>query len=336
MADEPQNPAAAHETIGQLIDELQALRASAGDVSYGEIAARIVRRRTHNGVPAGRTQIARSTVYDAFRADRRRLNPSLIGEIVMALGCSEAEAAQWRERCIVARPAARNPVEEGVAPIPAAEQLPAPELTRTTIWSRLPPPRPDWFVSAALIAASVGLNLFGTVLVLKYNLPVFLDMIGTAVVAFCVGPLAAVVVAIATSALASLATYPAGFVWVLVSITGALVWGFGIHRWNMARGPGRFFALTLLSAVACTIVAVPVGITVFDGRTEHILSSEWFADLQSAGTDMWFSGFVSNVGASLPDKLISSYLALWVAVTMANSLSKRMPAVSAGRTESFG
>src|SRR5690606_11926274 len=91
-----------------LVSELHTLRASAGNISYAEITQRISADRVAAGLSPAAAQIARSTVYDAFRLGRKRVNTELVIEIVRALGVGEAEVNAWRARCAAVALGARR------------------------------------------------------------------------------------------------------------------------------------------------------------------------------------------------------------------------------------
>ncbi|WP_129590475.1 hypothetical protein [Cryobacterium aureum] len=95
--------------LDRLVEDLQRLRNTAGDVSYAEIAALITRGSEAQGITPAAARGARSSVFDAFRTGRRRINAVLVEEIVLALGEDDAAAALWRKRCLDARLAARRP-----------------------------------------------------------------------------------------------------------------------------------------------------------------------------------------------------------------------------------
>src|SRR5699024_8287350 len=72
--------AAAPDTVDRIVADLIELRTRAGVVPYAEISRRIGRRRARaaNGGP---TQVpARSTIYDAFRSGRSRLDAELVAD----------------------------------------------------------------------------------------------------------------------------------------------------------------------------------------------------------------------------------------------------------------
>ena len=78
-----------------LIQRLQAHRESVGSPSYGEIADRIKQDRMDRGAPDYAAHIARSSVYDAFRMGRSRVNIPLMREIAQALGAKPEQVDVW-------------------------------------------------------------------------------------------------------------------------------------------------------------------------------------------------------------------------------------------------
>lgn len=74
---------------------LRELRTANGQPSFTEIARRIGRARRTRGVPAGEATVARVTVYDCFRDDRRRVDAALVADIVRALSPDATVHRQW-------------------------------------------------------------------------------------------------------------------------------------------------------------------------------------------------------------------------------------------------
>lgn len=75
---------------------LRSLRAHAGDPSFSDISRRISAARQRRGLDVHRARVGRTTVYDAFRSDRKRLDTRLVLEIAAALGARPALVEQWR------------------------------------------------------------------------------------------------------------------------------------------------------------------------------------------------------------------------------------------------
>jgi energy-coupling factor transport system substrate-specific component len=263
-----------------LAHDLRRLRARAGAVSYTELAARITRARESRGITPAAAAVARSTVYDVFRVGRKRVNPDLIAEVISALGGTEAEAAELRLRAA------------GLRDIPNPGARSAPPATAMA------------FVVAALVAC-VFLNLFGHIAAGRLGLPLYLDMIGTAAAAFAFGPWAGAAVGLATNVLSAITDDgPVSMWFALVNVTGGLLWGFGFRRWGFNRGPLRFLLLTVIVAVACTLVAAPILVFAFGGFNAHPASA-LTSGLVELGDSLWGAVVSSNLATSLADKLIA-------------------------------
>lgn len=302
------------EQLDQIVLGLQMLRRAAGGVSYAEICSRIASRRQSNGVAQPAALVARSTVYDCFRTGRRRLNPDLIAEIVIALGEDESSAERWRMRCI----RACHAQEPSALPVRAATPGSTPRSTRPVVPALTGPPGPRLdhtqlrimrtTLVAVIVIACVGLNIVGGVTNAKFFSPLFLDMIGTAIVAIALGPWHGVIVALGTNIVGTLASNDETLWFGLVNIAGALIWGYGYHRYRM-RTPLRFFVLNLLTAFGCTLISMPITIFVFNGSVLHV-SATFAENLQAMGHGLLVSFLTANLLVSVADKLIAGYLAL--------------------------
>ncbi|MBH0099905.1 hypothetical protein I6E68_12245 [Salinibacterium sp. NSLL150] len=278
------------DSLDQIADDLQRLRIAAGEVSYSELASRIAHRREENGVSPAAARVARSTVFDIFRTGRSRINAELVAEIVVALGRDDREAEAWRTRCLAVR-------------VTAKAQTPNAPLN--------PTPNPDSRLAfvVVLMVAAVGLNLFGGSVVSKFELPIFLDMIGTAVVAIVLGPWQGALVGLSTNVVGVFSTVPATLAYAIVNVVGALVWGYGVRLWHLDKTRLRFLLLNVLVALACTITAVPITVLVFGGVAGHA-GDDFIATLRAIGDGLWASVFTVNISISLADKLITGYTAL--------------------------
>lgn len=284
-----------------LARDLERLRLESGGVSYAEIAARIVGRRLAVGMSPAAAQIARSTVYDVFRLGRRRVNPDLVREIVAALGVDEAEARRWRQRCVEAR----------------AGQSASPTPSLGTAFAERADVLRNPVMVAMIVVACVGLNSIGGQFVKFVGMPLYFDMTGTAVAAVVLGPWCGVVAAVVYHVLAAwFEGSPDGLWFGLVSVAGALFWGYGVRSWRMGRTASRYLALNLLVGVACSMVAVPILVVVFGGLWGHPAQDVLVPALVEVGVGLWESVTSTNLLLSLTDKLLSGYLALGVAYVL--------------------
>lgn len=88
------------ETVPEFIAALQQLRTQAGGPSYAEIAGSIGTIRTARGLPSEHAAPGKSTVYEAFKPNRKRLDAALVEDIVAALDVDAAHPRQWRDTAL--------------------------------------------------------------------------------------------------------------------------------------------------------------------------------------------------------------------------------------------
>lgn len=301
--------------VNQIVRDLKELRATAGAPSYAEIVRRVTAARQARGIPEALARPARTTVYDAFREGRARLDAELVGDIADAL---QGDAASFRRRCLTARlatePTARvDPARETEDP-PAETLTPATEpatspIAETTVETG---PRPDpgsrvrYRIGVAI--ASLAINLLGYVAVEVLGIPLFLDTTGTGIAAIALGPWYGVGVAIATHAMGLAVHGTVTIPFTLVNITVALVWGYGVRRFRLGDSIGRYLALTIGVGAASTAVAVPIILTVFAGE----LGRDGFVVLTmtESGVPLGLSIAASNLIMSVADRLICGFFIL--------------------------
>ena len=269
-------------TLDRLALDLQELRVQSGSPSYTLIAQGVSRVRTARGMTPEEARVGRTTVYDAFRTGRSRIDVDLVLDIVRALGVDEAEVARWRSRCVTARPEA--PVVE--------ERTAGPSAT--------------WIV--AILLGCVAVNLLGRVLVDGLQLPLYLDMVGTAVAAVLLGPWRGAAVGVATNLLGVVTSGLISLPFALVNVVGALIWGYGFRRFGAARSPSRFLLLNVVVAVACTVVAVPI--LVFAHGVTGNGADSVMARVEAAGHGLLLAVLSVNLLTSVADKLIAGFIAL--------------------------
>lgn len=264
-----------------LIAELHALRESAGSPSYADLTRRLIEQRIGEGQNEHEARIAKSSVHDAFRYGRSRINQDLTRELVRLLGADPDRVDQWMTACQNSQQAVPTP-----APAPAS-------LAQMSL----------------LMGGCVVLNLLGREFVDFFGFPIYLDMIGTAIAAIALGPWRGAAVGMTTNLVGV-----AGSGWVsipfgLVNVMGALVWGYGVRRWRMGTTLPRFFGLNIIAAVACSLVAVPILLILFADslRTGHDnITALIYQSVRPFEVALAFS----NLLTSLADKLITGFVAL--------------------------
>ncbi len=326
-----------HDAVAQ---DLQRLRLEAGDVPYAEIVRRIAHYRELNGASALTSRPARTTVYDVFRLGRSRVNPGLVGEIVRALGVAESEVAAWESRCVQVRRQLELAQEPAKVPERAPEQEPVAEPAATEV---APPIRSaGWRANGLLMVACVAINILGFSIVPWLGLPLYLDMIGTAIAALTLGPWYGVIVGVTTNAIGLSITDSSSMAFALVNVAGALVWGYGVRRLRNSQSISSFVLLNTLVAVVCTIVASAILVTLFHGSTGHG-SESTTETLVVMGQPLTLAVFFSNLIHSLADKLLAGFVVLavlghikrWFDVPFHATLVKK-PGNGLQRSSTFG
>lgn len=318
------------ETFDQIARELQLLRESSGPVSYAELVRRITELRIQRGADPAASTPARSTVYDAFRPGRVRIDPALIRDIVLALGATAEEANRWVLRCDAARhslPAAGPARAGAVAPSPQRTLQPSPGEKRS-FRTVLRKPHSLGFVIPFLLGC-VLLNFCGDIFVRALAVPLYLDMVGTAVAAIVLGPWWGAGIAVLSNLVSMPVRGTDTGVMALVGVAGALAWGYGVRKLNLGRDLSGFFMLGILTAVVCTVVAVPILLTVYGGGNGHAGDQIWQRFTES-GTPLPIAVFAANITTSTMDKLLTIFIALTVFAALHSKLrisAQHMPLV---------
>lgn len=281
-----------------LLDELHALRRTAGNPSYSELTRCLIEQRLRDGLGEHAARIAKSSVHDAFRMGRTRINVPLTREIVRLLAADPGLVDQWMAACQVDR-APATLITKARALVDELEQDPA----------DLPLQHASLRQVVLLLVACVALNLFGRAFVDFFHLPIYLDMMGTAIAAIAIGPWRGAAVGATTNIVGIIGSGWVSLPFALVNIVGALVWGYGVRRWGLGRSLPRFFGLTVITALACSLFAVPILVALqgHQFRDGHDLITELMA--QSIDTFVVVVSF-SNILTSLADKMISAFVAL--------------------------
>lgn len=283
-----------------LVAELQRLREDVGEPSYAAIAQLVMDRRLAAGQPSHAARIARSTVYDCFRPGRVRVNLGLVHEIGEVLGAPEGQVDEWIARCRQRPTDGVTPSVLDPEPVETGPRSPSPAE---------PPPPPGRRLVALLVVSTVLLNLAGRQFEELLRLPVFLDMIGTAIAAMALGPWWGVLVGLLTNGAGVAVSGPASLPFALVNVVGALAWGYGVRRFGLGRTLPRFFGLNVIVAVACSAVAVPILLLIFSGSTGHAQDTVGMTILGLTGSQ-GLAVASSNLMLSLGDKMISGFVAL--------------------------
>lgn len=172
--------------------------------------------------------------------------------------------------------------------------------------------------SLVLIPLAVGINLIGGTLCSTLKLPLFLDMIGTIIVACLSGPLVAAVCGLLTNVFLALVANPVYLPYSAVSILCGLVTG-----WMVKAGFFKKIWGVILTWLACTLANVvsasTITILVFGGATGATGSSVLTATLIAATQKI----VVSVLSSSMIENLVDKGIAFVIAYILVKKIPKR-------------
>lgn len=171
----------------------------------------------------------------------------------------------------------------------------------------------------AIIPVAAALNIVGGYINSVLKLPIFLDMIGTMVVAVILGPWWGALVGAITNIVNSFISGPISLPFAVVNVVGALVWGYA-NKFGWMKKNWSFFLVNVLVAFVCSIFAVPIYVFIFGGATGHF-SDVMTAAFLAMGQNLVVSVFSSNILVSLADKIISGYVGLAIIEALPENLT---------------
>lgn len=159
-----------------------------------------------------------------------------------------------------------------------------------------------------LIPIAVGINLIGGTLCSALKLPLFLDMIGTIVIACLSGPWVAALCGLLTNVFLALVANPVYLPYSVVSILCGLVTGYLVKAGLFKKMWGvivTWLACTLTNVVSASCITI----FVYGGATGVTGSSVLTASLIAATKDIVTSVFSSSMIENLVDKGIAFVIA---------------------------
>lgn len=167
-----------------------------------------------------------------------------------------------------------------------------------------------------LIPFAVAINFVGGSLALALKLPVYLDSIGTFIVAMLAGPWVGAVTG-ALSLLVVSATDPTSLPWTMLAAFMGAVVGIMARR-GMFTKWWKIIVSILIVVIMSVLAVVAIRYAVFGGFSSHV-SSVIAASLIAAGSPFWLAQMASSFVLELPDKTLT----VLVSVLVIRSLSAR-------------
>lgn len=160
----------------------------------------------------------------------------------------------------------------------------------------------------ALIAVAIVVNIVGGQANDLLHLPIFLDSIGTILVAVLAGPIAGAVTGVLTNLIIGLIFAPVAAAFAPVALVIGLVAGL-LARVGWFRTIWQSALSGVVIAAALTLVAVPIRIYLFGGVTGS--GADFFvAYFSSVGQTLFSSVALTVFGSNVADKVLSA-LIVW-------------------------
>ncbi|MCI9212139.1 MAG: ECF transporter S component [Ruminococcus sp.] len=172
--------------------------------------------------------------------------------------------------------------------------------------------------SLVLIPIAVGINLIGGTLCSALKLPLFLDMIGTIVIACLSGPWVSALCGLLTNVFLALVANPVYLSYSVVSILCGLVTGYMVKAGLFKKIWGA-----VLTWLACTLTNVAtastITICVYGGATGVTGSSVLTATLIAATKDI----VTSVLSSAMIENLVDKGIAFLIAFIIVKKIPKR-------------
>lgn len=178
-----------------------------------------------------------------------------------------------------------------------------------------------------LVRLGVAVNLVIGQIVAALLLPVFLDAVGTILVAALVGPRAAIITGLTSQLLAAVLSgnftwLPFGLVQVVVAVYAA-----GAARVGAFRGLRTALPAGLLLGVVAGGTAAPIAYFIFGGATAGGVVAVTTV-LRAIGAPLPMAVAIASLGTDLLDKTIAFGLVCLILRNLPSHLAARFPALA--------
>ncbi|WP_210365271.1 CD3073 family putative ECF transporter S component [Bacillus sp. REN3] len=166
-------------------------------------------------------------------------------------------------------------------------------------------------------ALGIALNVILGTVVSAMKIPLlFLDTIGTVLIAVLFGPWWGALTGGVTNIVLGMTTGPTAIFFGIVSITIALVAGFMARKFDFSKWYVALATGILLSVIA-PLVGTPIAVAVFGGLNGSGMDVVvlW---LRASGESVFASTFISRITGNLVDKIVTCFLVAFMIARLPN------------------
>ncbi len=182
-------------------------------------------------------------------------------------------------------------------------------------------------ITLTLIPVAIVLNIVVGQIAGALNLPVFLDSIGTMLVALLAGPWVAGLTGLLSNLIWGLISSPVAAAFAPVAMVIGLVAGL-LARIGLFRHWWQAVISGAIIAVALSFVAVPIRVYMFGGVTGS--GADFFTGyLLAVGRDLFGAVIITVISSNLLDKIVTAVLAWLIVKSLPNRFSTRFPRAEA-------
>ena len=169
------------------------------------------------------------------------------------------------------------------------------------------------------IAMAVAINFVGAKIAILFNLPIFLDTIGTIFAGATLGPVGGMIAGIVGGCLNGVTGDIYSFYFSISGVLIGLLAGFVLHK-DKKRSLIEALWLTPLISVPASAVSAFIEVALFGGITSSVWTTAVIKMLQQTAFNLFGSAFLVQVVTDYADKLI----AVALVITVINRLPKSM------------
>ncbi len=178
-----------------------------------------------------------------------------------------------------------------------------------------------------LIPVAIVLNIVVGQITSALSLPIFLDSIGTMLVALLAGPWVGGLTGLLTNLLWGLISSPTAAAFAPVAMTIGIVTGL-LARVGLFRQWWQAILSGAIVAIALSFVAVPIRIYLFGGVTGS--GADFItAYMLAVGRSLFGSVIITVISSNLVDKVVTAVLAWVIVKSLASRFVARFPRATA-------
>lgn len=176
-------------------------------------------------------------------------------------------------------------------------------------------------LKVTMMALAIALNFIGGLIAITLKLPIYFDSIGTVLIGFLFGPLAAVITGVVSYIVNYITFDPCALYFIPAQIVVALCSG-TFYKKGLFNGKKSIIAIILM-AIPVSFVSACIAAYVFGGVTSAG-SSIIVGILGSNGVSMVLGVFVTQIVTDLLDKIVIVYMVLAAIKVMPKDIKRKI------------